>query len=89
MVDETMKHVLRVRAERDPGVVSRVLERFANLNLIPVRFNAVCDAKSQIVIEIDLAGISCATLSLIVGKIGQLPAVFDTVLEDVELNIYR
>ena len=64
---------LRVLAERDPGVVSRVLERFSNLSLIALRFTALCDADNQIVIEIDVAEISGAPLDLIAAKIGQLP----------------
>jgi (p)ppGpp synthase/HD superfamily hydrolase len=75
---------VRVSAERDPGVASRVLERFANLNVIPLRFSAKCEAENEIIIEIEIACMSCATLALIAGKIAQLPAVLNVVLDDLQ-----
>jgi hypothetical protein len=81
VVNESAEPRLHVTAERDPGVLLRVLERFANLNLIPLRFSAVCDAQDQILIEIHPSFMSDDMLSLIVAKIGALPAVLDVILE--------
>lgn len=75
---------LRVLADRDPGVLLRVLERFSNLNVIPDRFNAKCGPGSQITIEIELTEVPTATCALIAAKVAQLSAVLDVRLDDVE-----
>jgi acetolactate synthase small subunit len=72
---------LHVLAERDPGVLLRVLERFANLNFIPDRLNAICGPGDEIRIEIELTGVPPATCALITAKIAQLPAVLDAALD--------
>jgi len=84
MVELRTSRWLRVLAERDPGVLSRVLERFSNLNIIPDRINAVCGRSDQIVIEIDVTDIPAATCALIAARIAQLPAVVDSLLDGVE-----
>jgi hypothetical protein len=81
MVNENAGRRVHVSAERDPGVLLRVLERFSNLNLIPQQFNAAYDANDQILIEIEVGPMSSDMLALIVAKIGQLPAVLDAVLK--------
>jgi hypothetical protein len=78
---------LRVLADRDPGVLLRVLVRFSNLNLIPNRFNAVCGPSDQIIIEIDVTDIPAPTCILIAAKVAQLPAVLDARLDGVLANI--
>jgi hypothetical protein len=72
---------LRVLADRDPGVLLRVLERFSNLNIVPDRFNAKCVPGDQIIIEIDVTDIPAATCALIAAKVAQLPAVLDARLD--------
>ena len=81
MVEVDTELRLRVLAERDPGVLLRVLERFANLNIIPDRLIAICGLGDQIRIEIDVTGVPAATCALIVAKIAQLPAVLDASLD--------
>jgi hypothetical protein len=75
---------LRVLAERDPGVLLRVLERFSNLNIVPSRVSAACGPGNEIVIEIEVTDLPSATCALIAAKIVQLPAVLDTLLDNVE-----
>jgi (p)ppGpp synthase/HD superfamily hydrolase len=77
LINENAGRRVHVTADRDPGVLLRVLERFSNLNLIPQQFNATCDANDQILIEIDVGPMSSDVLALIVAKIRQLPAVLD------------
>jgi|SRR5882724_4802993 len=84
MVEVSTVRRLLVLAERDQGVLLRVLERFSNLNIIPDRVNAVCGPSDQIVIEIAVIDIPAATCTLIVAKIAQLPAVLDARLDGVE-----
>jgi hypothetical protein len=84
MVQESTVRRIRVLAERDPGVLLRVLERFSNLNIIPDRVGAVCGPGEEISIEIELTDIPLATCALIVAKIIQLPAVLDARLDDIE-----
>jgi hypothetical protein len=75
---------IRVLAERDPGVLLRVLERFSNVNIVPDRFNAVCGPGGQILIEIEPMDIPAAASCSVVATIGQVPALLDTRLEEVE-----
>jgi hypothetical protein len=80
MVEGTTKHVLRVRAEHDPGILLRILERFCNLNIVPDRFSAVSGTGKDIFVEVEVTGVPAMTANLIVAKLGELPSVFDAVL---------
>jgi hypothetical protein len=82
MVEVDTVRCLHVLAERDAGVLLRVLERFANLNIVPNRLNAVCGPANDI--EIEVIDIPAATLAFITAKVAQLPAVFEARLDEVE-----
>jgi hypothetical protein len=84
MVEMSTVRRLRVFAERDPGVLLRVLERFSNLNIVPDRVSAACGPGDEIFIEIEVTGIPSATCALIAAKIVQLPAVLNALLDNVE-----
>lgn len=68
---------LRVSAEPDPGVLARVLGRFQNLNVVPRRVLAEWATTGTLHVEVQVAGISEAMLSLIAAKLGQVPAILD------------
>jgi len=67
---------LRVAAEPDPGVLSRVLAQFQNLNVIPRSVQSEV-ATNGLHVRIELFGLSERRLSLIAAKIGELPAVLN------------
>lgn len=85
MVEVSTVRRLRVLAERDPGVLLRVIERFSNLNIIPDGFSAVCGPGDTITIEIEVKDIRADMCVLIVAKIAQLPAVLEALLENAPL----
>jgi hypothetical protein len=87
MVEMSTVRRLRVLAERDPGILLRVLERFSNLNIVPDRVSAACSPGDEIVIEIEVTDISSATCALIAAKIVQLPAVLNALLDNVERTV--
>ena len=66
---------LRVAAEADPGALVRVLERFQNLNILPRRVVAECGMTGTLHVQVDLAGISEDTVSLIAAKLAQVPCI--------------
>jgi len=66
---------LQVSAEADSQVLSRVLERFQNLNLLPRRVVAEFGSGHLMHIQVDVFGVTEERLSLIASKIGQCPAV--------------
>jgi len=66
---------LRVVAEADAGVLMRVLERFQNLGVLPRRVIAEFTTTDALNIQLDVAGLEEARLSLIAAKVGELPCV--------------
>lgn len=68
---------LRVTAEADPQSLARVLERFANLNVTPRRVRADWGINSVLHIEVDIAGLSEETMTLIAAKVGQAVPVLN------------
>ena len=66
---------LHVVADSDPGVISRVVERFQNLNIIPRRIIAEFSSNDMLHIEVDVCGLPDEQLRLIVGKIRQAPCI--------------
>ncbi len=66
---------LQVVAEADPTALSRVLERFQNVNVVPRRVVAESGTNSRIHIQVDLFGMPEEQLGLIAAKIGQAPSV--------------
>jgi hypothetical protein len=68
---------LRVVAEADPGVLSRVLGQFQNLNIVPLRVLAELSTSAVLHVRIDVFGLPEARLTLIAAKVGQLPAVMN------------
>jgi hypothetical protein len=67
---------LRVAAEPDPGALSRILERFQNLNVLPRRVVAEWGASGALYVQVDIAGMSEEALTLIAAKLGQVPCIF-------------
>lgn len=68
---------LRIVAEADPGALARVLERFQNLNVVPRKVVAESGIGGALYIEVDVAGLSEAAVSLIAAKLGQVPCIFN------------
>jgi (p)ppGpp synthase/HD superfamily hydrolase len=66
---------LRVTAEPDPGALARVLERFQNQNVLPRKVTAEWTMTGNVHMEVQLAGMSEATLELITAKIAQVPCI--------------
>jgi hypothetical protein len=68
---------LRVAADADPGVLARVLERFQNLNIVPRKVVAELATTGMLYVQIDVAGLSEATITLIASKLNQVPCIRD------------
>jgi hypothetical protein len=68
---------LRVTAEPDPGALARVLERFQNLNIVPRRVSAQCGATGLLFVEVEAAGLSEESITLIAAKLGQVPSILN------------
>ena len=68
---------LRVVADADPGTITRVVERFQNLNIVPRRVIAEFSSNDILHIEVDVCGPSDEQLGLIVGKIRQAPCIIN------------
>jgi len=66
---------LRVLAEADAGALLRVLERFHNLGVLPRRVVAEFTTADRLAIQLDIAGLEEARLSLIAAKLGEMPCV--------------
>ena len=49
---------LQVVADADPGAISRVVERFQNLNIVPRRMTAEFSSNDLLHIEVDVCGSS-------------------------------
>lgn len=70
-------HRLRVAAEADPQSLARVLERFANLDLLPRRVHAEFSTNGILHIEVDVAGLSEERVTLIAAKVSQAITVLN------------
>lgn len=57
--------------------MTRVLERFQNLNVVPRRLIAELGTSEILYVQIDTVGITESQLSLIAAKIGQVPCVLN------------
>ena len=68
---------LRVTAEADLGALSRVLERFQNLNIVPRRVVAEMGMGETLHIQVDIFGMSEERLTLITAKLNQALSVLD------------
>ena len=68
---------LRVTAEADLGALSRVLERFQNLNVVPRRVVAEMGSGDVLYIQVDIMGMAEERLSLIVAKLNQALSIRD------------
>jgi len=66
---------LRVVGDADPAAIARVVERLANLNVIPRRLVAECGSNHTLYIDVDIFGLTEAQLSLIAAKIGEAPSI--------------
>jgi hypothetical protein len=66
---------LRVVAEADAGALMRVLERFQNLGVLPRRVIAEFTTADSLSIQLDVAGLEEARLTLIAAKLGEMPCV--------------
>jgi hypothetical protein len=64
-----------VVADADPGGLARVIQRFTNLNVVPLRVNAVLGGDGALRIEVDVFGVPEETLSVMTAKIHQIPCV--------------
>jgi hypothetical protein len=62
---------LRVTAEADLGALSRVLERFQNLNVVPRRVVAEMGCGDILHIQVDIVGMAEERLTLITAKLNQ------------------
>jgi hypothetical protein len=66
---------LRVVADADPGALTRVLNSFQNLNVVPRRVSAEFGANDILHIQVDVFGMPDDQLALIAAKIRQAPCV--------------
>jgi hypothetical protein len=66
---------LQVEAEADPGALSRVLEQFQNINVLPRRVIAELDMDGVLHIQLDVLGINEERLSRIAATLGQVTTV--------------
>jgi hypothetical protein len=66
---------LRVVADADPAVISRVIERFQNLNVLPRRVIAEFGVNETIHIEVDVCGLAEEQLKIIAAKIGSATSI--------------
>jgi hypothetical protein len=67
---------LRVSTDGDPGVLTRLLGYFQNLNITPRQIVAEFGSDQRLHLRVDVAGIAEERLSRIAGRIGASPAVF-------------
>ncbi len=63
---------LRVTAEADLGALSRVLERFQNLNIVPRRVVAEMGTGETLHIQVDIVGMAEERLTRITAKLNEL-----------------
>jgi len=68
---------LQVVADADPGVISRVVERFQNLNIVPRRMTAEFSSNDMLHIEVDVCGVPDEQMTQIAGKICQAPCIIN------------
>jgi hypothetical protein len=68
---------LRVTAEADLGALSRVLERFQNLNIVPRRVVAEMSTGDILYIQVDIVGLTEERLTLITAKLNQSLSIRD------------
>ncbi len=73
--DVTQLLCLRVRADCDPGALTRVVSFFQTLNVVPRRVLAEFGSDETLHIRVDVAGLPEYRLSLIAAKIGEIPAI--------------
>jgi len=75
---------LKVIAEADPSALTRILQHFQRLNVIPHRVHAerLGETYLEIAIEISAADVLPDTQHLITAKLGQLPIVLIAVTCD-------
>ena len=67
---------LRVVADPDPAAITRILERFQGLNVLPRRVLAEFGTNDTLHIEVDICGgLPEEQLRLIAAKIGQATCV--------------
>lgn len=67
---------LRVAAEPDPGVLSRVLAQFQNLNVIPRSVQSELST-TGLHIRVEVLGFPESRITVIAAKIRALPSVLD------------
>jgi hypothetical protein len=68
---------LQVVADADPGAISRVVERFQNLNIVPRRMTAEFSSNDMLHIQVDVCGVPDEQMTLIAGKIRQAPCIIN------------
>jgi hypothetical protein len=62
---------LQVTAEPDPNVLSRVLERFQNLNILPRSVMAELGVREVLHIRIDVLGLDADRMTIIAAKLNE------------------
>jgi hypothetical protein len=67
---------LRVSTDGDPGVLTRLLGYFQNLNVTPRRILAEFGSDQRLHLRVEVAGLAEDRLTRIAGRIGASPAVF-------------
>jgi hypothetical protein len=68
---------LRVTAEADLGALSRVLERFQNLNIVPRRVVAEMGTGETLHIQVDIVGMAEERLTRITAKLNEALSIRD------------
>ena len=75
--DTSALYRLRVTAEADLGALSRVLERFQNLNIVPRRVVAEMGISDTLYIQVDVSGLPEERITLITAKLNQALSIRD------------
>jgi hypothetical protein len=68
---------LRVVAQAEPGVLTRVLFLLQTINVVPRRVLAERDTTGKLYVGVDIFGLPEKRVTLITAKIRQLPDVMD------------
>jgi hypothetical protein len=68
---------LRVVAQAEPGILTRVLFFLQNINIVPRRVLAERDSSNRLYVALDVFGLPEQRATMIAAKIRQLPDVLD------------
>ena len=80
-----VRAIFEVRAELDPGALTRVAATLAFSNVAPARLGCERDAPSEMLITAVLEGVTAVAAELILRKLQQLTVVVEATLRCEEM----